>query len=118
MIVPIRQTKEKLLLYQLNIKPLLSKTDSPNQAVKMHLPAKFFCATVFVELREEDELDFNALDEFIEAVELRGFYGGYILRANSLDKYYSGKITLLRENSDIVPDNQTLTFWSTSKCKK
>ncbi|HEX7870302.1 MAG TPA: DUF6602 domain-containing protein [Chryseobacterium sp.] len=100
------------------LKPLLSKIDSPNHAVKMHLPAKFFCATVFFELREEDELDFSALDELVEAVELRGFYGGYILRANSLDKYYSGKITLLKENSDVAPENQTLTFWSTSKCKK
>ena len=113
-----KKAAKKAVQQLAKLKPLMSKVEPLNQALKLHLPANFFCAVVFFELRQEDELDFNALNELNEAVELRGYYGGYILRTNTLDKYYSGKISLVRENSDIVPENKSLSFWATSKCKK
>ncbi len=63
-------------------------------------------------------MDFAALDELTEAASLRGFYGGYILRIDTLGKYYSGKISLIKESSDHAPNNTSLFFWSTSKSKK
>jgi len=100
------------------LKPLLAKSEPLYQAFKLYLPANFFCATVFFELRKKDDLDFTALDELIEAASLRGFYGGFILRTETLGGYYSGKLSFLRENSDIIPNNKSLSFWADSKCIK
>lgn len=63
-------------------------------------------------------MDFAAMDELVEASMLRGFYGGYILRSEALHKYYSGKISFVSENCDIVPNNQALSFSAASKSKK
>lgn len=98
------------------LNPLLAKIDPINQPLKLHLPAKFFCATVFFELRKKDDKDFAALDELLEAAPLRGFYGGFILRSEKLDKYYSGKLYPLNQNFNIVSDNQSLSFSAMSKC--
>jgi hypothetical protein len=100
------------------LKPLMAFTEPSNHPFKLYLPMGFFCATVFFELRKEDEMDFAALDALMEASKLRGFYGGYILRANTLDKYYSGKLSLIRESEDSKPWNKSLFFWSTSKSVK
>jgi hypothetical protein len=101
------------------LKPLMARIDPQNSRAKMHLPANFFCATIFFELRKEHEKDFAAMDELVEATMLRGFYGGIILRADTLDKYYSGKINFRIENIDTGRNNNSsLSFWATSKCLK
>ncbi len=101
------------------LKPLLAQMDPPTSGAKMYLPPNFFCATVFFELRKVDEKNFVAMDELVEATMLRGFYGGIILRAETLDKYYSGKIVFRYENVNSEPMKSTsLTFWATSKCLK
>ncbi|MNJ94124.1 hypothetical protein D3C87_118110 [compost metagenome] len=100
------------------LKPLLASVEPINHPLKLYLPANFFCATVFFELREKDEKDFAALDELIEAASLRGFYGGLILRTESLGSYDSGKLSFLREGSDVVPDNKSLSYWASSRCKR
>lgn len=85
----------------------------------MYLPANFFCATVFFELRKEHEKDFAAMNELVNATMIRRFYGGIILRAETLEKYSSGKITFRNENVNSEPNNNSsLSFWSTSKCLK
>lgn len=96
--------------------PLLAKIDPINHPLKLYLPQNFFCATVFFELREKDDKDFTALDELLEAASLRGFYGGFILRSEILEKYYSGKIYPLNESLNIVPNNQSLSYAACSKC--
>jgi len=101
------------------LKPLLERVDPPNNPVKLYLPANFFCATVFFELRKEDEKDFAAMDELVNATMLRRFYGGFILRAETVDKYYSGKISFRNENIAVeASNNMSLSFWATSKCIK
>jgi len=101
------------------LKPLLAKMDPPNSGAKMYLPPNFFCATVFFELRKADEKNFATMDQLVEATMLRGFYGGIILRAETLDKYYSGKIVFRYENANSEAMKSTsLTFWATSKCLK
>lgn len=101
------------------LKPLLAQMDPPNSGAKMYLPPNFFCATVFFELRKADEKNFVAMDQLVEATMIRGFYGGIILRAETLDKYYSGKINFRNENVNSKPmDSTSLAFWATSKCLK
>ena len=101
-----------------HLKPLMAFTEPSNQPSKLYLPKNFFCATVFFELRKEDEMDFAALDALSDASILRGFYGGYILRIDTLDKYYSGKISLIMQDEDLKSSNKSLLFWATSKSKK
>lgn len=100
------------------LKPFMAYSDPVHQPTKLYLPMNFFCATVFFELREKDEMDFVALDELLEAANLRGFYGGYILRIDTLDKYYSGKLSIVKEASEAIPNNKSLFYWAASKSKK
>jgi hypothetical protein len=113
-----KRNVEKAVAQLAKLKPLMAFTEALNHPSKLYLPRTFFCATVFFELRKEDEMDFAALDALVEASTLRGFYGGYILRAETLDKYYSGKLSLQWQDEDFKPSNQSLSFWSISKCKK
>jgi hypothetical protein len=114
-----KQSAKEAVEQLAKLKPLLARLDPPNSRSKLHLPANFFCATTFFELRKEHERDFAAMDELVEATMLRGFYGGIILRADTLDKYYSGKIYFRNENIDTGPNNSSsLSFWTTSKCLK
>lgn len=101
------------------LKPLLARVDPPNSRGKLYLPANFFCATVFFELRKEDEKDFAALDELAEATMIRRFFGGVILRAETKYKRDCGKIFFRNENVDTGPNNSSsLAFWASSKCLK
>ena len=113
-----KDTVEKALAQLAKLKPLMAFIDPLNQPTKLYLPGNFFCATVFFELRKQDEKSFAALDALVEASTLRGFYGGYILRAETLDKYDSGKLTLQWQDADLKSSNTSLLFWSTSKSKK
>ena len=114
-----RKKQVKTAIEQLaKLKPLMSFTEPKNHPLKVYLPWNFFCATVFFELRKEDERDFGAMDALLEASELKGYYGGYILRSDTLDKYYSGKLSLISQDTDIEPRNVSLIHWATSKCKK
>lgn len=101
------------------LKPLLARLDPPNSRGKLYLPANFFCATVFFELRKEDEKDFAALDELVNATMIQRFFGGIILRAETKYKNDSGKIFFRNENVAVEPNNSTsLSFWSSSKSLK
>jgi len=114
-----KQSVTKAVEQLSKLKPLLTRVDPPNSLGKLYLPANFFSAVVFFELRKEDEKDFAALDKLVEATMLRRFYGGIILRAETLDKYYSGKINFRNDNIDSEPNNNTsLSLWATSKCLK
>ncbi|MET0569828.1 MAG: DUF6602 domain-containing protein [Pedobacter agri] len=114
-----RQSAKKAVNQLSKLKPLLARVDPPTSRAKMYLPANFFCATVFFELRKEHEKDFAAMNELVNATMIRRFYGGIILRAETLEKYNSGKITVRNENVNAEPNsNSSLSFWSTSKCLK
>lgn len=113
-----KKTVQKAIEQLGRLKPLMEFIDPQNQPLKLYLPSNFFCATVFFELRKEDEMNFAALDALMEASGLRGFYGGHILRAEALGGYYSGKLSLHKQDMNLVPQNKSLSFWATSKCKK
>ncbi|THD30879.1 MAG: hypothetical protein DI588_14620 [Flavobacterium johnsoniae] len=100
------------------LKPLLQKIDPPQHPTKLYLPKEFFCAAVFFELRKEHEKEFAALDAVLEGTGLRGFYGGFILRCETLDEHYGGKLSIVQETESYGHDNTSLSFWSYSKSKK
>lgn len=99
------------------LKPFMAQVDPEEQLTKLYLPKNFFCATVFFELRKKDEQDFAALNELVKASALRGFYGGFILRAETLDQNSSGRLALLKQKFDVPPENDSLFHWSVSKCE-
>lgn len=111
-----KKSAKKAVEQLAKLNPLLAKIDPINEPLKLYLPGNFFCATVFFELREKDYKDFGALDELLAAASLRGFYGGFIFRSETLDKYYCGKLYPLNESLNVVPNNQSLSFSATSKC--
>lgn len=113
-----KKTAADAVTHLAKLKPLLQKVDMPQHPTKLYLPRDFFCATVFFELRKEQENDFEALDNIQEAIELRGFYGGYILRSDTLDEFYSGKIDIVLEDQKYSDNNKSLFFWSYSQSKK
>ncbi|RZJ92301.1 MAG: hypothetical protein EOO20_02295 [Chryseobacterium sp.] len=114
-----KQSSKQAVEQLSKLKPLLARTEPLNKPGKLYLPANFFCATVFFELRKDDEKDFAALDELVQATMLRRFYGGIILRAETPHKYDSGKISFRNENVAVEPNNNTsLAFWATSKSLK
>lgn len=114
-----RQSAKQVVEQLSKLKPLLARVDPPNSRAKLYLPHNFFCATVFFELRKEDEKDFAALDELVNATMIRRFFGGMILRADTEYKLDSGKIFFRNENVDTGPNNSSrLSFWSSSKCLK
>lgn len=100
------------------LKPLMQKIDHPQNPTKLYLPREFFCATVFFELRKEHDHDFVTLDNLLEATELRGFYGGCILRSEKQEEYYSGKIAIEAEREKVHNSNKSLSFWAYSQSKK
>jgi hypothetical protein len=114
-----KQSAKKAVEQLSRLKPLLARVDPANSRGKLYLPANFFCATVFFELRKEDEKDFAALDELVNATMIRRFFGGIILRAETEHKLDSGKIFFRNQDVAVEPNNNTsLAFWSTSKCLK
>ena len=110
----VKQAVEQLR----KLRPLMGFPQPSVHDYRLYLLKTFFCATVFYELLKENERDFGALDALLDGSDLRGFYGGYILRPESPEKYSSGKITFEYLDGDVEPNNNSLLFWSYSKCKK
>ncbi|MBL4675857.1 MAG: hypothetical protein JKY70_06590 [Mucilaginibacter sp.] len=110
----VKQAVEQLR----KLRPLMGFSKPSIHDYRFYLPKNFFCATVFYELHKENEKDFAALDSLLDGSDLRGFYGGYILRPESHEKFSSGKISFEYLHENIEPRNSSLLFWSNSKCKK
>jgi len=111
----VRQAVEHLR----KLRPLMGTRAPSIHDYRFYLPKSFFCATVFFELHKSNEKDFGALDAFLDGSDLRNFYGGYILRPESHEKYSSGiiKFEYLRDDEKRNNDH-SLLFWAYSKCKK
>ncbi|WP_299568482.1 DUF6602 domain-containing protein [uncultured Pedobacter sp.] len=100
------------------LRPLMGTAKHPIHDYRFYLPTTFFCATVFFELHKDNEKDFGALDAFLDGSDLRGFYGGYILRPESHEKYSSGKVLFEYLDEVQEPWRKSLLFWAHSQCKK
>lgn len=74
-----------------------------------NLPENFFCSIVFFEIQEANKFDEKAIDAIIEAIGLKGFSGGLVLRGDSKRPLHTGKLLIgksetLIESSVIKPD--------------
>lgn len=91
-----RRTVREAIDHFKELRKLLSGIDAQSERYKLHLPINFFWGLVFFDLKNNNERDFLALESLIEAVDLRGFYGGIILRGEGHAKDYAGKLNLVR----------------------
>ena len=67
----------------------------------MHLPSTFCCGLVFFNLLQKDQFSEAALSKVVSGIELRGFFGGLILRGEGHTKALTGRISLLRSETPI-----------------
>jgi len=98
------------------LKKLMSGIDSIDERYKMYLPHDFFCGLAFYELRKKNEFDKGAINSMIDGIDLRGFFGGIILRGEGHTKADTGKISILRSETEMKssvmkPNRSMLTGW-------
>jgi hypothetical protein len=84
----------------LNELKALLEFDHPDDKYKLHLHSGFFCGVIFFELRTEDRFSSTALVRMVNGLNLRGYFGGFVLRANT-DKAQecTGRITFVSSPS-------------------
>ncbi len=80
-----------------DLMPFMEGVDSPDERYKKYLPHGFICASLFFELRKDDERDHGILDRLIPGQDLRGYFGALILRGEGLpDGVSGGRFQLLQ----------------------
>jgi len=93
--------------------------DDPSERYKLHLPPTFCCGLVFFDLKSKHQYSETALSKIITGVELRGFFGGLILRGEGHTKPVTGKLSLLRSETPIESmigkDKKSLLFMGMSQ---
>lgn len=97
-----KSTVKDAIEHLAELKNLMKEIDLPNERYKMYLPPDFFCAIAFFELRTKNKKDINALKEITNALELRGFYGGIILRGEGHNKELTCNIKILNADKNLV----------------
>jgi hypothetical protein len=94
-------TATKAIEHLFDLEPLLTGIDTANERYKKYLPLGFFSAIVFFELRKENEFSKAALNNLIPNKELRGYYGGIVLRGEGLDSDKTGQVKMLHSETQI-----------------
>jgi hypothetical protein len=79
--------------------PVMDGADEPQEKYKLHLPPTFCCGLVFFELRHEHQFSEAAMSRIVSAIQLRGFFGGIILRGEGHTKEVTGRLSLLRSET-------------------
>jgi hypothetical protein len=78
-----------------DLAPLMAAIDEPEQRYRLHLPPNFVCGACFVELREDEQYSEAALAAMLPGIQLRGFFGGVILRdAGQHEQLSAGRVGL------------------------
>jgi hypothetical protein len=83
------------------IEHLADLPDEPQEKYKLHLPPTFCCGLIFFELRQEHQFSEAAMNRIVSAIQLRGFFGGIILRGEGHTKEVTGKLSLFRSETPI-----------------
>lgn len=94
-------TVRKAIEHLHDLAPLMSGFDPPGSAYKLHLPEQFTCAAVFFELRTTEDHSEAALEAFVEGIDLRGYLGGLVLRAESHTSANTGRVNLILSETPI-----------------
>jgi hypothetical protein len=92
-----------------DLRPILS-LDVAGATFPCFLPREFTCWTVFFDLRQKDEKSVAALNHLAQAIALRGFSGGLVLRGEGLGIEMTGEIGTSRcsEKLTSLPSAATL----------
>jgi hypothetical protein len=94
-------TMQDAIVHLKDLLPLMGGLDDTQERYKLHLPATFCCGLVFFDLNEEHQFSEAALAKLIPGVELRGFFGGIILRGQGQKKEATGKMFLCSSETPI-----------------
>jgi hypothetical protein len=101
-----------------DLAPMMGGIDAPRSPYKMYLRDTFCCGAVFFELHKAEETSDAALAAFVDGLDVRGFFGGMILRAESHTTGNIGLVNLLLGEEPItkpVPDKTLLSEFGISK---
>lgn len=94
-------TTADALKHLCDLVPLLAGKDTPDARYKRYLPPDFFTAVVFFELREKHEFSKAALNNLVSPKELRGYFGGIVLRGEGLPIEKCGRIRMFPSNTEL-----------------
>lgn len=79
-----------------DLAPVMQGLDDPTERYKRHLPQRFRCGIVFMELLAADASTNNVLTALLDGISLRGFFGGLVLRGEGHTTPQTGRIRLTR----------------------
>jgi hypothetical protein len=98
-------TVESAMEHLKDLLPLMGRAEEPQEKYKLHLPPNFCCALVFFDLKKECEFSETALAKLVAGTQLRGFFGGLILRGEGHTVQNTGRLSLLHS---ITPMESTV----------
>jgi hypothetical protein len=84
-----------------NLVPLLAGKDTLDARYRRYLPPDFFTAVVFFELRKEHEFSKASLNNLVSPKELRGYFGGVVLRGEGLPTETCGRIRMFPSRTEL-----------------
>lgn len=87
--------------YLKDLLPLMKGQDELNEKYKIHLAPEFCCGLVFFNLKEQNQYSKKALNKLIAGSELRGFFGGVVLRGEGHKKEVTGKLSIFQSKTPI-----------------
>jgi len=95
-------TVKKAMDHLDDLLPVMKGPDDPNERYKLHLPPTFRCGLVFFDLKREHQFSKLGLSRVNPSTELRGFFGGMILRGEGHSKPLTGQLSLTLSETPIM----------------
>ena len=96
-----QQLQEELSNTKKDLIILMGGPDEPGEKHKLHLSPTFCCGIVFFDLKQEHQFSESALSKLIAGIELRGFFGGVVLRGEGHQNDVTGKLEILCSETPI-----------------
>jgi hypothetical protein len=95
-----------------DLMPLMQGNNVPEEKFRLHLPPCFQCGCVFIEMRRANARGMAAMQTLLEGIELRGFFGGLILRGEGYTLPCSGELGFARpqEPMEAILPESLLSF--------
>ena len=96
------RTVREAIKHLKNLEPFLEKIDPPEERWKLYLPRGFFSMMVFFEMDKSDALSIAPLNSLARTFLSRSFEGGLVLRGNTHDRDFTGRIEVGDWNGDYI----------------